>query len=222
MSEIEGLQERLREGEESFKKAPADGGFSTELPPDGEYQAVVKKFDFFESKKSGDAFLKTVLEIAFDREWQGTEVETIHNLTDPEVLESGWLKTHLKRLGADVDELELSAVSPGSELLGSLLDVPVAIAIKTSDRTNDQGEPYRNVYLNKRLGDPLQGGSTGVAGGPMEGGKVQAPESEVPADEAGLDKSGTGAESKDDEEIPFARPRVPDLDTRRRNLFVAE
>lgn len=194
MTEIENLQDRLKGGNDAFKAASADGGFSVDWPPDGTYQGLVRKFDFFEGKKSGDVFVKTVLEVAHDREHQGREVETIHNLTDPERMD--WLKTHLSRLGAPVDEIDLTDVAPGSQLLAELLDTPVEFVIKTADRKNeDTGENYRNVFVNKRLGDPL---NPGVLGGPMSGGKVQS-QSDVPADDSDL----TPQQVEADERIPF-------------------
>lgn len=200
MTEIPNLRERVAAGQQAFENAPADGGYSSDLPPDGTYQAIVKGFDFFEGKKSGDVFFKTVTTIAFDREYQGREAETIHNITDPEKL--AWVKTHLSRLGADVDNVELAdLVAPGSEHLTALLDVPVEIAIKTSDNTDENGAHYRNVYVNKRLGDALAGD---VVGGPRVGGRIEQPGGDAPADTAGLEQQPAAAGAgRSDDDIPF-------------------
>lgn len=197
MAEIENLQERLRDVADDFKKAPVDGGgeFVKDWPPDGTYQGLIRSFDFFEAKKTGDAFLKTEIEVAFDREWKGKTVETIHNLTDADRM--SWLKTHLARLDVPVDDdaFDITSIGPGSQILEGLLDVPVEFAIKTSDKEDANGNPFRNVYVNKRLGDSLGD----VAGGPMSGGKVQ---SDVPADQAGFDDPPAN-DPDDDDDIPF-------------------
>lgn len=186
MTDINDLEGRLAAMQEAFNDAPTDSGSITELPPDGEYQALVKSFDVFESK-AGDLYLKTVLEVAFDREYAGREAPTIHSLDDPDRIK--FLKTHLSRLGADVENLDMREVRPGSELLTSLLDVPVAIAVRTSSKTDANGVPYRNVYLNERLGNPMNANGAGVVGGPMLGGKVQQPATDVPADTEGLEQA---------------------------------
>lgn len=208
MAEIPNLRERLAAGQQAFQESSAEGGYSNELPPDGTYQAIVKAFDFFEAKMSGDLFFKTIVTIAFDREYQGREVETIHNATDHEKL--AWLKTHLARLGADVDNVPLAdLISPGSQHLEALLDVPVEIAIKTSDNTDSQGVHYRNVYVNKRLGDALAAGGPGVTGGPRVGGRIEQPDAqqaaapEVPADTSGFAQAPVGPGGTADDDIPF-------------------
>lgn len=202
MAEIPNLRERLAAGQQAFENAPADGGgYASELPPDGTYQAIVKAFDFFEGRKSGDVFFKTVLTIAFDREYQGREAETIHNATDPDKL--AWLKTHLSRLGAPVDEVPIQdLIAPGSDHLAALLDVPVEIAVKTSDNTDENGVHYRNVYVNKRLGDALADGGPGVVGGPRVGGRIEQPDSEAPADTSDFVEVPAGPAPTDDD-IPF-------------------
>lgn len=149
---IDNLEERLAAMQPHFDQASTDTGPGS-LPPDGDYQALVKRFDFFEAKSSGQAFLKTELEIVHDRDYAGREAEVVHNLEDPDRI--NWLKRHLSTLGADVEGLDLRQVRPGSQLLEALLDTPVEITIKTSDRRDKDGNPYRNVYVNRKLGEPI-------------------------------------------------------------------
>lgn len=144
------LARRLKEMQDAFDDATTDS-----VPPDGDYQAIIRAFDFFEQKDSPfNAFLKTELEIALDPQYMGRKVEAIHNLTDPEKL--GWLKKYMQTLGVDTEAFELAEVVPGSQLLDSLLDVPVELSIKRSDRINPKtGEKYVNIYVNARLGDKV-------------------------------------------------------------------
>lgn len=130
-------QERLKAMDDAWRDAvPPAGGI--EMPPDGDYQAVVERFDFFESSKNGHLLLKTELSVTSGNH-SGWPVSTLNDLEDPERL--GWAKKHLQTLGLEVDPL-----STLESRLTEAVHVPVEITIKT------KGE-YRNVYVNKRLGD---------------------------------------------------------------------
>lgn len=147
---IDNLTDRLARMQTAFNEAKEpSGGF--ELPPDGDYQALVHGFDFLEF--SDVAFLKTELQIHNDPEYAGAQASTVHNLEDPDKL--GWLKQHLAILGVDVANFDLTEIRPGSQTLTRILDTPVEITIKTSTKTNKDGVPYRNVYVNRSLGEPL-------------------------------------------------------------------
>lgn len=118
-----------------------------ELPPDGDYQAKVESFDFFESK-AGELFIKTVLSIVAGGgdEWQGCEATTLHSMEAEQRLP--FLKMHLRTLGIE-DPDELLGLRAR---LAKVVGVFVEIRIKTSASTDADGNPYRNVYVNKRLG----------------------------------------------------------------------
>lgn len=109
--------------------------------PDGTYQAIVRRFDFIETK-DGILKLLTELEVAFG-EWQGATVETWHDVEDPGKVK--YLSDHLEGLGLPVltDYADLVTILP------TALSKPVEIALKTSDKG------YQNVYVNKSLGDPI-------------------------------------------------------------------
>lgn len=168
-----------------------------ELPPDGTYQAIVDRFDFFESKGAySHEFLKTELKIADEdhEDLNGWPVDTVHCITDPERL--AMVKDHLQRLGWEADW----RFSDIEEHLPNFLDLPVEIAVVTSNKINEKtGQPYRNVYVNQVLGPPLNGGA------PAD------PEPDVPPDQEGLEDAGDApdrtaaaiAGSSGDDDIPF-------------------
>jgi hypothetical protein len=140
--------DRLSAMQSAFKEAEVDAD-PFALPEPGDYQALVNEFDIFETD-SGLLF-KTRFQIINDPVYSGRFADTIHNLEDPARI--GFLKTHLSRLGADVSNLDLADLRPGSEYLREFLDVTCDIAVKDSKKTNpNTGKPYRNVYLNGRLG----------------------------------------------------------------------
>lgn len=178
MTPIDNLADRLAGLNTDWQDAKT---FNKVWPPDGDYQALVHRFDFFEGGAANHAFLKTELEVQHDDEWQGTSVETIHDLEDPDRL--GFLKQHLHVLGLDLDDFSQLEVR-----LSEVLDVPVQIRIKTSDKKNSDGEHYRNVFVNERLGGPVRSGG------------------DVPPDMDGLDPefAAAGADHPfDDDDIKF-------------------
>ena len=132
---IENLEERLAKVQDAFNNAPADGG-RFEMPPDGEYQAIVDSFDFFEA--SDRAFFKTVMTVQNDDDYEGRRIETVHGLDDPDKI--AWLKQHLATLGVAVDDLDLTEIRPGSQTLANVLDTPVLVSVKTSARINEKTE----------------------------------------------------------------------------------
>lgn len=195
---VDNLEERLARQQEEYANVPAaSNGEPDELPPDGDYQALVRAFDFFESK-AGTAYFKIELEIALDPEYKGRSVDVIRQLEPRlEQDQESWrkqlsfLKGDLKTLGVPVDT-PLTEIRPGSDVLRAVLDVPVEIAIRTSQSINQKtGQPYRNVYINERLGEPMRAG-----GG------------DVPPDTSGLPQQQTlaapaAAAAGNDNDIPF-------------------
>lgn len=174
---IDNLDARLAAMQPAFNDAPADASSPFDPPPDGDYQALVKRFDFFESK-SGQAFIKTELEVVHDAHYTGREASVVHNLEDPDRI--GYFKRHLALLGANVDDLDLRQVRPGSPLLEDLCDTPVEITVKTSDRLDKDGNPYRNVYVNRRLGDPIRSDIPAVPSADVPSGGAVAPDDNIP------------------------------------------
>jgi hypothetical protein len=150
MTDPDQLKQRLAAMQGAWQEAQADApSYGGPQPPDGTYQALVNGFDTFESK-AGELFLKIKLQIADGSEWNGHVQEKVGSLEDPQRI--AYTKQDLATLGVNVDEVDLSSLLDSLE---PVLDVPVEIAIKRSDRTNNQGEHFVNTYINKRLGDPL-------------------------------------------------------------------
>lgn len=131
----------LSQFNDAYDKAPAG---LNDLPPDGDYQAVVDRFDIFEAKSNNRLYLKTEMTVALG-DYKGWSVDTIHSLDDPDRM--SWLKKHLTTLEVDCHDL-----SKLEDCLVTALDAPVLVAVKT------KGE-YRNVYVNQRLGTPLRAAS---------------------------------------------------------------
>jgi hypothetical protein len=109
----------------------------------GTYQGIISRFDFFDSKKTGDVFLKTEIAFAHEPEYEGQQVEAIHNLTDS-------------------DKLKLDQALPvDHRLRGELADPlgrPGAVRRRAGGvrhRLLRQEERlrrhYMNVYVNRRL-----------------------------------------------------------------------
>lgn len=134
------LDERLAPLAETYRETKVrEPG---ELPPDGDYQARVDSFDFFESKDETRLFMKTVLVVVAGDEARA-ELTTIHQLNDPDRLE--FLKRHLTILGVE-DPDEIRGLRPRlAAVVGRIVEARVA----TSNKTDASGNPYRNVYVNK-------------------------------------------------------------------------
>lgn len=173
------LKERLASVNDNWQRTVRTSG--DDLPPDGDYQAIVERFEPFQAKSSGAYWLKTELRIQLDPEWDGKIVTTIHALDDPDRAE--FLVRHLRTLGLSADELE--DLANIDQALHKVLDVPVRIAVVTADRINEKtGLPFRNVYVNERLGPPL----------------TSQQRSDVPADPPA---PPAAAGATPDEELPF-------------------
>jgi hypothetical protein len=137
---VSGYADRLAHMDGHYEAAPVAGGFD-DLPPDGDYQCVIDRFDFVESQKNGRLYLKTLMSVAAGP-LKGRRVSCLHDLEDPDRLK--YLKKHLSVL-----EVEPVSLRHLEAELHKALDVPVLVAVKTN------GE-FRNVYVNQRLGAPIR------------------------------------------------------------------
>lgn len=185
---IDNLEDRLAKMNGAWGAADAAVGGLFEPPPDGDYQALVHAFDFFDTPKNG-AFLKIELQVANDATYNGRTAESIFSLEDKDRI--GFLKGVLAILGVDVENTPLTEIRPGSGTLNALLDTPVAIRIRRSDKSDKDGRPYVNVYINQRLGDPIR-----------QGGQARPPASDVPGAKPGEFEPSRGGMVEPDQ-IPF-------------------
>lgn len=169
------IQERLAAMDDAFESAPADGGSKYDLPPDGTYRGQVKRFDFPLLEGEKVLYLKTEIVVTQPEEFAGREVSTIHNLENPDRL--SWVKKHLTILGYQGTLSELPVK------LGETVGRGVEFVIKTGTKTDSDGNPYRNVYINKSF---------------------SRQESDVSADASDFSPPiGVGAGAQDDDDIPF-------------------
>lgn len=158
------LAARLKALDSDFADAPIVDDDPYALPEPGIYQCVLDRIDYFEAKSTGDPFLKWVFVVKLDPKYDGREIDLIYNLGASGTPEDrkrrlGFLKRDLAKLGIDPEEegFSLSSLHPGSSVWDQVLDAPCVIAVVDSKKTNpNTGKPYRNAYLNERLGAPLQ------------------------------------------------------------------
>jgi hypothetical protein len=175
---LDDLEDRLSSLDELWKTAKTDGPSGNWLPEeDGDYQGILVQVDFFEQKKEpvGKAWLKLIWELqetnAGDRQYAGMQVSKLYDL-EPQLVSGrvpasteevqqklGFLKRDLKTLGIDVEaeDFSMGLVRPGSPIWDVALNCPYDLAVKTSTSTDKEGKPYRNLYVNARLGGPLTG-----------------------------------------------------------------
>jgi hypothetical protein len=175
---LDDLEDRLSSLDELWKTAKTDGPSGNWLPDeDGDYQGILVQVDFFEQKKEpvGKAWLKLIWELqetnSSDRQYAGMQVSKLYDL-EPQLVSGrvpasteevqqklGFLKRDLKTLGIDVEaeDFSMGLVRPGSPIWDVALNCPYDLAVKTSTSTDKEGKPYRNLYVNARLGGPLTG-----------------------------------------------------------------
>lgn len=132
------MQERLRRMDGAYDQAQVPTNEANQVP-DGEYHAVVDRFDFIEV----DNRLKLLTEMSVAvGTHAGAKLTTWHDLEDPERI--AYTKKHLAVL-----ECEPPSLAQLEDVLKDALDAPVRVAVKTS------AKGYKNVYVNQRLGQPI-------------------------------------------------------------------
>ena len=127
----------LLEAAKELPELPAEGEY--QKLPDGEYEAIISKVEFKESKKGRLMFVWEfiITEGQFTKyhEWKYSM------LTSPENMQR--LVTDLKKFGVNTNSME--TIETDFELL---IDVPVILNIKTNVNTkNPDAEPFRNVSV---------------------------------------------------------------------------
>lgn len=158
---------------EAFKEAPANTGSIYDLPPDGDYQALVHEFEFI-PYPAGGIGLKVRYQITNHSLYGGRICGDLMTISEERI---AWLKGWLAKMGVDVDTLDLAReLRPDSGTLTALLDTPVMIKVKRNQARDGSGKVYENVYLQQMLGEWGSGASArvsdvpGAAQGEFDGG----------------------------------------------------
>ena len=156
--------------------AEAEAKTSSAGVPDGDYEAIIERFDFWEAKEGGPLKLLTELSIA-EGDYAGMQPPTVwHELEDEERI--AWTKGYLQLLG--LEGIRLSQLEEALE--------PIAGKTRVATTTSKKnGREYRNTYINEVIGTP----------GEAEPTQAQKVESEFASAMAGQNFAG------DDDDIPF-------------------
>lgn len=198
---------------EAFKEAEASSGSLYDLPPDGEYQALVHLFEFMEYKDNKGIGLKVSYQITNHAIYAGRICGDLMTIASFEPDGQGgtivntdriaWLKGFLVKMEVDVENIDLGIdLRPGSSMLERLIDTPVAIKIKRSEARDGSGRKFENVYLQQKIGDY----GAGAAGVPAGDGFTPHKQSDVPGAESfDFGNVGVGARggAVADDDIPF-------------------
>jgi hypothetical protein len=160
MTDSSDLLARLEKTEEAYKKAPTER--VSELPEDGDYQAIFRDVKLIESK-AGVAYLIWTFEVdESDPKYAGFEVPKFYCLeprkqgeisgydvtSADEERTLGYLKQDIAKFGVEVPESITEVI--GGPLYDDMLDRPVALAIKINKKGTKQ-----NVFINEVLGSKL-------------------------------------------------------------------
>lgn len=133
---IEELDELLLASQKEGVKAST--GISMERLADGEYDAYIEAVEFTESKSKKLMFkwefIITGPSNVGSHEWK------YDMLTSPENMLA--LTTNLNKF-----DVEFNTIKEAKTKLGSMLDTPVKLTIKTSSPTDPQKDGYRNISV---------------------------------------------------------------------------
>jgi hypothetical protein len=144
------VADRLRGMDDQFENAEAkvSGG----SVPDGEYEATIDRFDFWEADRGGPLKLLTELSVATG-DYAGLKPPSVwHDLEDEERL--GFVKGYLHLLG--LEGVKLSELETALEPV-----VGTRVAIRVATRTSKKnGLDYTNTYINEVLGESGSGSAS--------------------------------------------------------------
>jgi hypothetical protein len=137
--------ERLAGMDDAYAEAEAktaSGGV-----PDGDYEAIIERFDFWEADGGGPLKLITELSVA-EGDYAGVAPPSVwHELEDQDRI--AWTKGYLELLG--LQGIRLSELEPALEPIAGATRVGIRVATTTSKKN---GREYRNTYINEVIGEP--------------------------------------------------------------------
>lgn len=132
--------DRLAKMQDEYDEAEAKTSAGT--IPDGDYEGLIERFDFWEREGGGP--LKLITEISVQEgEFAGRSAPSVwHELEDPDRI--AWTKGYLELLG--LEGVNLAELPKALEPLAGKLRVGFRV---TSTKKNDK--TYTNVYVNEVL-----------------------------------------------------------------------
>ena len=131
---------------------PSEGNSFEDLP-DGKYTVRVDRL-FFDTWKEGERPILKWEMVVVDGQYEGAKQRKTGWLTNEN--NAKMFKADLLNAGLDMNGRGISfAVLPNH--LEELIDVMLEITVKRSkgDKLDKNGNPYVNVYINKRISDPF-------------------------------------------------------------------
>jgi hypothetical protein len=138
---VSSYSDRLADMDEQYESAEARAGGAS--VPDGEYEGLIERFDFWERDGGGPLKLITEISVA-DGEYEGIQAPSVwHELEDPDRI--GWTKGYLQMLG--LEGVKLSELETALETVAGKTRVAVRVT-----STEKNGRTYRNTYVNEVLG----------------------------------------------------------------------
>lgn len=165
---IDNLQERLEAVAADFGDAEPDSGSMFAPPPEGYYLTLVHEFDWFDGGEPKQAWMKVRLLVQSDEDGDRTHggrfCEKLYAIEDKDKF--GRIKADMELLGAEElaqkihgRPLAILDLMPNTDVIRGMLDTPVKVRVKDGKNIDPAtGKPYRNTFIEERLGPPGSGG----------------------------------------------------------------
>jgi len=170
--------DRLAEMQDAYDgvEAKTSGG----AVPDGDYEGLIERFDFWEAEGGGPLKLITEISVQDGGDYDGLSAPSVwHELEDPDRI--AWTKGYLEMLG--LEGVNLAELPAALEPLAGTAQVAIRVV------TTEKGEKkYRNTYVNEVIGHE------GVSSRSEDGAEESA---------GGDFESAAEGASGDDDDIPF-------------------
>lgn len=134
--------DRLAKMQDAYDEAEAKTG-GAGLAPDGDYEGLIERFDFWEKEGGGPLKLITEISVQGDSEFAGLSAPSVwHELEDPDRI--SYTKGYLEMLG--LQGINLAKLPAALEPLCGKARVAIRVT-----STEKNGKTYRNTYVNELL-----------------------------------------------------------------------